>query len=222
MVNPAYCDIGAGVASAADGTVYYIVHAAYTSAGACGNYQSPTIEAQSNPLQNNPTQAPLGDIDATFEYEVALGDTLWSIAIANDTTVAFIKQINDLDSDEIFIGQVLELPLPPDQIPTLTPALQPSATALARQGTPTNAMVPTQETPSVTVTESAQPTLMSTPEPSAEPPAAQRSNPALIWQVIAGVEFLALVVITFFFWKPWRKPLPENQEHEPHTWQEPD
>ena len=39
-VNPAYCNIGAGVAKAANGQTYYVLQAAYTSAKACGEYKS--------------------------------------------------------------------------------------------------------------------------------------------------------------------------------------
>ena len=35
-VNPAYCNIGAGVATAANGFTYDILQAAYTSANSCG------------------------------------------------------------------------------------------------------------------------------------------------------------------------------------------
>ena len=41
-VNPAYCHVGAGVAQAANGRVYYILQAAYTSGQACGEYKSAT------------------------------------------------------------------------------------------------------------------------------------------------------------------------------------
>ena len=40
-VNPAYCNIGAGVAQAPNGMYYYILQAAYTSGKSCGEYKSP-------------------------------------------------------------------------------------------------------------------------------------------------------------------------------------
>ena len=42
-------------------------------------------------------------------YTVKSGDTLWSIANANDMTVAQLKQKNDLSNDTIYVGQTLNV-----------------------------------------------------------------------------------------------------------------
>ena len=42
-------------------------------------------------------------------YAVKAGDTLWSIANANDMTVAQLKQKNDLSNDTIYVGQTLNV-----------------------------------------------------------------------------------------------------------------
>lgn len=42
-------------------------------------------------------------------YTVKAGDTLWSIANANDMTVAQLKQKNDLSNDTIYVGQTLNV-----------------------------------------------------------------------------------------------------------------
>ena len=42
-------------------------------------------------------------------YMVKAGDTLWSIANANDMTVAQLKQKNDLSNDTIYVGQTLNV-----------------------------------------------------------------------------------------------------------------
>ncbi|MFZ3070872.1 MAG: CAP domain-containing protein, partial [Anaerolineaceae bacterium] len=40
-VKPYYCNVGAGTATAADGSTYYILQAAYVSGQECGSYTSP-------------------------------------------------------------------------------------------------------------------------------------------------------------------------------------
>ena len=43
-------------------------------------------------------------------YEVVSGDSLWSIAKKNNTTVDKLKTVNNLTSNELSIGQILVIP----------------------------------------------------------------------------------------------------------------
>jgi LysM repeat protein len=56
-----------------------------------------------------PTTAPTnpGSIPGAFQYTVVRGDNLFRLSIRFNTTVARIKQLNNLTGDVIFIGQVL-------------------------------------------------------------------------------------------------------------------
>lgn len=47
---------------------------------------------------------------ASDRYRVRQGDSLWAIARRTATSVASIKQANDLDSSKIMVGQVLVIP----------------------------------------------------------------------------------------------------------------
>ena len=55
-----------------------------------------------------PGAAPSNQTNVT--YVVQPGDSLWSIANANSTTVDEIANLNDLTSTNIYVGQVLEIP----------------------------------------------------------------------------------------------------------------
>ena len=55
-----------------------------------------------------PGAAPSDQTNVT--YVVQKGDSLWSIANANNTTVDEIANLNDLGSNTIYVGQVLQIP----------------------------------------------------------------------------------------------------------------
>ncbi len=69
---------------------------------------------------------------ATSTYTVAAGDSLDRIARRNNTTVAKIKELNNLGSNALRIGQKLELPAP---APAASPSYpEPAATSVRAQG----------------------------------------------------------------------------------------
>lgn len=49
--------------------------------------------------------------DPTTEYHVRSGDSLWTIARRHGTTVDELRDVNQLRGSQIFVGQVLDVPL---------------------------------------------------------------------------------------------------------------
>ena len=62
-------------------------------------------------------------------HEVRYGQTLWSIAIAYNTTIKQIRSMNDLPSDDIFSDQKLLIRRESIQTPTVSPTPRPPAIA---------------------------------------------------------------------------------------------
>jgi LysM repeat protein len=117
-VNPAYCNIGAGVAKAANGQTYYILQAAYTSAKSCGEYKS-VGGGSTNPPGGVtgvsqiivPVKIAAPGADGRVFHEVKAGQSLWAIAIAYKITIADLETWNNLSrANPLQIGQRLFIP----------------------------------------------------------------------------------------------------------------
>lgn len=116
-VNPAYCNVGAGVAKAANGQTYYILQAAYTSTKACGEYK-PVGGATVQPGGSTgvsqiiiPVKIATPDADGKLFHVVQAGQSFWSIAIAYKITIKDIEIWNNISRDsKLLIGQKLFIP----------------------------------------------------------------------------------------------------------------
>jgi LysM repeat protein len=117
-VNPAYCNIGAGVAKAANGRTYYVLQAAYTSAHACGEYKSVIGEGTAQPVRAPgvpqiiiPVQIATPDAEGRIYHEVKAGQSFWAIAVAYKITIRDLEVWNNLSrEDKLQIGQKLFIP----------------------------------------------------------------------------------------------------------------
>ena len=117
-VNPAYCNIGAGVAEAANGRTYYILQAAYTSAKSCGEYKS--VGGGSNTQPGGvtgvsqliiPVQIAAPDAEGRVFHVVKAGQSFWAIAVAYKITINDLEVWNNLSREnKLQIGQKLFIP----------------------------------------------------------------------------------------------------------------
>ena len=116
-VNPAYCNVGAGVAKSSNGRTYYILQAAYTSAKSCGEYKSPggttTQPGGSTGVSQLivPVKIATPDSDGKVFHVVQAGQSFWAIAIAYKITIRDLEIWNNLSrASTLRIGQRLFIP----------------------------------------------------------------------------------------------------------------
>jgi LysM repeat protein len=122
-VNAAYCNIGAGVAKASNGTTYYVLQAAYTSGKSCGEYTSSsgkTTKPGGSTEQGRvggvsqlivPVKIATPDAEGRVYHIVQPGQSFWSIAIAYKITIQDLETWNNLSRNSgLQIGQKLFIP----------------------------------------------------------------------------------------------------------------
>lgn len=134
LLSPDLREIGAGVA-VSNGTAYYVIDCGGQGGGVGlpHNTAIPGVTAISRGgtptivVVNANTPKP----DGSISHLVQPGETLWSIAIAYKTTIAELKAINRLTSDNIYPGNTLIILLPkatPTPAPTSTGTPYPTPT----------------------------------------------------------------------------------------------
>lgn len=116
-IDPAYCHVGAGIATAANGQTYYVLQAAYISGRACGSYtpSAGSTPGSSAPLPVSqiiiPVKIATPDADGNVYHIVQAGQSLWAIAIAYQLTIADLEFWNNLNrATPLFVGQKLFIP----------------------------------------------------------------------------------------------------------------
>jgi len=116
-VEPAYCNVGAGVAQA-NGKTYYILQAAYVSGRECGSSTSssggatqPDSGSGAVPQLIIPVKIATPDADGNIYHVVQSGQSFWSIAIAYQITIHDLEVWNNLTRDTALqAGQRLFIP----------------------------------------------------------------------------------------------------------------
>jgi LysM repeat protein len=115
-VEPAYCNIGAGVAQTSDGKTYYILQAAYVSGQACGVSSpsaggTPGSGSISIPQIIVPVKIATPDADGKTYHVVQPGQSYWSIAIAYQITIHDLEVWNNISRNTpLQTGQRLFIP----------------------------------------------------------------------------------------------------------------
>lgn len=120
--NTNYCMVGAGVAQAANGMIYYVLQAAYVSGKSCGSYSSGNSSApgtSGQPAQPGvsqlivPVKIAEPDADGNVFHIVQAGQSLWSIAVAYQVTIDDITQWNNISREsKLQINEKLFIPGP--------------------------------------------------------------------------------------------------------------
>ncbi|RPI31807.1 MAG: LysM peptidoglycan-binding domain-containing protein [Chloroflexota bacterium] len=121
-MNPAYCNVGAGVARSSNGMTYYILQAAYISGRSCGDNNSPGGQTPQPGGTSNPNNSPVSqlivpvklatpDADGKIFHVVQAGQSFWAIAVAYRITIHDLEVWNNLSRDSgLRVGQRLFIP----------------------------------------------------------------------------------------------------------------
>ena len=194
-----YRYIGVGIASSSDGRQYYVLQAGAIS-GDTGSgttvssgSSSTDVPDGSTPVTNNyvvaiPTSTP--DLDGNISHVVKSGESLFTIATNYGVTTGQIKVLNNLTTDNIYVGDILKISLKPT--PTITPTR--TATVMMPTRTPTQTLMPTTPIPTKTVTPTPTPTKGSVFQK------VDRQYLGFGLLVLSAVGFF--VVLFFFFLRP--------------------
>jgi LysM repeat protein len=117
-VNPAYCNVGAGVAKSGNGLTYYVLQAAYVAGKSCGDYTSPGGISPGPGGGTGgvsqlivPVKIATPDAEGKVFHVVEAGQSFWAIAVAYKITIRDLEIWNNISRDSgLQIGQVLFIP----------------------------------------------------------------------------------------------------------------
>lgn len=106
--NPNYCHVGAGVATASNGFVYYVLQAAYVAGEACsGSYTPPGGGQPGGPGSGfvpgiiTPVELVEPNEQGIYTHIVKPGQAFWSIAVAYNTTIKNLRAWNNLSESYV-------------------------------------------------------------------------------------------------------------------------
>lgn len=188
MVGYPFGKVGAGVA-VKDDLVYYVLQVQEIQIGLAAQ---PTINYQITPDPNlvSDVMTATPQLDGSIIHEVLDGQSLWSIAIAYNVTIAEIIQWNNLlPTPVIFVGERLVVQIAPT--PTLSPTITNTSIPPTRTITPSQTPITPQ--PSATITPLPSPT----PKPPFSIYGMEKSQRQIIGWGIAIICLMGLIFVAF-------------------------
>ena len=195
MLSVELTEIGAGVA-VSGGTGYYVIDCARSTSNGVFSGGSTPATVNGTPVTKGPSQILSAVVlstpreDGAVYHDVQYGQSLWSIAIAYGTKIDEIKRLNNLTSNEIYLGQKLLI----KNAGTASPTVPVAAQTKTPQPT-TSASVPTLMPDTATVAV--------TPTIAAEPQASTKNGGVLTGIII----IIALLAAGIGTWLGTKKPV---------------
>jgi len=188
IVKYPFGKVGAGMA-VKDDLVYYVLQVQETQVGLAAQ---PTINYQITPDPNlvSDVMTSTPQLDGSIIHEVLDGQSLWSIAIAYNITIADIIAWNNLlPTPVIFVGERLVVQIAPTA--TLSPTITNTSIPPTRTITPSQTPITPQ--PSATITP--------TPSPTSKPPfsiySMEKQQRQTIGWGMAIICLVGLIIVAF-------------------------
>lgn len=188
IVEYPFGKVGAGVA-VKDDMVYYVLQVQEIQTGLAAQ---PTINYQITPDPNlvSDVMTATPQLDGSIIHEVLDGQSLWSIAIAYNVTIADIIQWNNLlPTPVILVGERLVVQIAPT--PTLSPTITNTSIPSTRTITPSQTPITPQ--PSATIT----PTPSPTPKPPFSIYSMEKKERQTIGWGMAIICLIGLIIVAF-------------------------
>jgi uncharacterized protein YkwD len=194
MLSANLTEIGAGVA-VRGGTGYYVIDCAASTTSGGSSSTSGNVPVGGTPATKGPSQILSAVVlstpreDGAIYHDVQYGQSLWSIAIAYGTKIDEIKRLNNLTSNDIYLGQKLLIKNAGIATPTVPVVTQTETPQQTSTSAPT--FVPSTSTVAIT------------PSLAAEPQASSKNVGLWTWIII----IVALLAAGIGTWLGMKKPV---------------
>ncbi|MCL5428195.1 MAG: CAP domain-containing protein [Chloroflexi bacterium] len=216
MLSPYYTEIGGGAATDGNGRWWYVANLGNQSGGAyVPSDSSSGAIATAAPVMIPVTVADPRP-DGSIVHIVRTGQTLWTIAAKYGVPLAQLFELNG-NNETIYIGDEV-IVAPAGSFPTLTPTVDPNATAeLTATPSPatTATLRPTEQLQQLADVQTTPTVQFSESNLSAEEKARAANSTVYLVVGIALVSIVAVFAASFFIQKPRHPEPPANDPFAP-------